>query len=210
MRVVLCLVVAVLLVGCTPGGGSPTPTSSVVVPSLSVEPTVVSPSPEPTPEPATPSPSVFQSFPADLPTEDAVSAAIIAGWQEYIRVLEKFSADPLGFTDFTETQYVTTGQKSTGILDDIGMLREDRVRILGDFRYAQVQVGAPSALPSGVQSVEISYCVDRSQMRVVGYDGVEEPTDHLNPIYPEQATLEQQGDGTWRVAGVRNQQDQTC
>lgn len=209
MRLVFALVAVVaLVVGCTPEAvESPTPTPSPVETTVtpSESPTVEPPSPSPSP-----SPTVFQSYPVDLPTEDPETAAIIEGWQEYHRVLRKFSADPRGFTDFSETQLVTTGQKSTGILDQIEGYRNEGVKVLGDFRYDQLEVQEPVQGPDGLMSAQLSYCVDRSGMRVVDYEGVEMPMDHLSPTYPETALLIQGLDAVWRVAEVRNDQGQTC
>lgn len=211
MRLVLASVgVAALLVGCVgEGTESPEPVepSPVVTESPSPSPTVGAPSPSPSPSP---SPTAFQSYPADLPTEDPESAAIIAGWQEYQRVLRKFSADPQGFTDFSETQYVTTGEKANGILDEIEGYREQGLRILGDFRYDNVEVGEAALADHGSREAVVSYCVDRAAMKVVDYEGRENATDHLTPRYPESATLVEGADGTWRVALVRNDQEATC
>lgn len=208
MRLVVALVAVVAvvaLVGCSPETvESPTPTPSpvetVVTPTGS--PTVESPSPSVSPSP---SPTAFQSYPVDLPTEDPETAAIIESWQLYQRVLEKYLADPLGFTDFTETQLVTTGEEQNTILDTVQLYREHKIRALGGLAFDQVVVGDRQATgENGNDQVVLSYCVDRSQSQVETLDGEDFPTSHLIPRFKETATMEKGLDGIWRVALVRN------
>ena len=130
MRLLVVVVAGLVLAGCSPAEG-PTESPSVSVePSPTVEQTTLAPSSSPSPTvesvSPTPVPTEFQSYPADLPTEDPESAAIIEGWQAYQRVYEKFASDPFGYTDFTETQYVTTGHEATTVMERIQALREER------------------------------------------------------------------------------------
>ncbi|WP_040282501.1 hypothetical protein [Tessaracoccus massiliensis] len=215
MRLVLTSVAVVaLLVGCSPGDEeSPSPSPEPVETTVSESP-VVSPSPSPTtesPSPTpTPTPSVFQSYPADLPTEDPESAAIIAAWQEYQRVMDKYLADPDGYTDFTETQNVTTGEEQNIVLDTVQLYRERRIQSRGGLSFDSLTIGEMQPTGEGGQpQVALSYCVDRSQGRVVTYDGEVFPTDHLQPRFKEVSTMEQGLDGVWRVAVVRNG-DEPC
>lgn len=212
MRLVLTSVAVVaLLVGCSPGAEeSPSPSPEPVETTVSESP-VVSPSPSPTtesPSPTpTPTPSVFQSYPADLPTEDPESAAIIKGWQEYQRVRQKYLADPDGYTDFTETQNVTAGEQQNTILRNVELYRENRIRSHGGLVFDDVIVGKISETADGLQQAMLSYCVDRSNAKVTTYEGEDYPTGDLLPRFTEQATLLEGLDGIWRVALIRNSEE---
>ncbi|MBB1508230.1 hypothetical protein [Tessaracoccus sp. MC1756] len=200
---------AALLVGCTAGAvESPEPEDerTVVSASPSMSPSVsVSPSASPSPSPTT-----FESYPGELPTEDAESAAIIAGWQEYQRVVAKFSADPLGFSDFTETQNVTTGNEKVVVLDMLAGYREEQLKVIGRFAFDDVVVSPVEANAEGLREVSLSYCVDRSNMQVLTYDGVARDTSELTATFPETATLVEGADAVWRVSKIRNSQDREC
>lgn len=207
MRLVFALVAVVaLVVGCTPEAvESPTPTPSPVETTVtpSESPTVEPPSPSPSP-----SPTVFQSYPADLPTEDPETAAIIEGWQEYNRIVEKYLSDPNGYSDFTETQIVTTGEEQNGILDTIQLYREHDIRARGGLTFDQLSLGEPMPTgEAGNAQVTVSYCVDRRDSYVETYGGEEFPTDHLVPRFQETATMEEGLDGIWRVAQIRNSEE---
>lgn len=185
----------VLLVGCgdveSPG---PSPTPSSVSPSPTP---TLTPTPTPTP---TPSPTAFPSYPADLPTEDPVKAAIIAGWQEYWRVYEMFAADPAGFTDFTETQYVTTGEASSMILQSLGNLKDKGLRSEGGREFHDVTVeiveGEPSA---GI----VRYCARLEGLRV--FDVATGERLPRSGALSEEMTLQEMPDGSWRVSTIRNE-----
>ncbi|MBB1484263.1 hypothetical protein H5392_10375 [Tessaracoccus sp. MC1865] len=199
---------AALLVGCTAGAvESPEPEveKTMVSASPSMSPSVsVSPSAGPSPSPTT-----FESYPGELPTEDAESAAIIAGWQEYQRVLAKYLADPEGYTDFSETQYVTTGDQSNHILRNVEIYRENEIRNLGGLVFESLSVGEIQDFPS-VRRGELTYCVDRSAVEIRKYDGDPYPTAGLSPRYVETATMEEGQDGVWRVALIENDQEEAC
>ncbi|MFD0865022.1 hypothetical protein ACFQ06_04265 [Tessaracoccus lubricantis] len=208
MRLSFVVVAVVgLLVGCTAEAvESPGPEVSTTMPSESPsvsESARVSPTPSPSPTPA-------ESFPGKLPTEDAASSALIAGWQDYLRVLEKYSADPMGFTDFTETQNVTTGNEKVIILDLLSAYREEKVRVIGNFAFRDVEIGTIQLNAEGLRQATLEYCVDRSNMEVVSYEGTQQDTSGLTPTYPETTTLVEGADGVWRVAQVRNDQERTC
>ncbi|MHA7861512.1 hypothetical protein ACX1DX_09090 [Tessaracoccus sp. Y36] len=200
---------AALLVGCTAGAvESPEPEveRTMVSASPSMSPSVsVSPSASPSPSPTT-----FESYPGELPTEDTESAAIIAGWQEYQRVLAKYLADPEGYTDFSETQYVTTGDQSNHILRDVELHRENKIRSLGGIAFAGLTLGDVTETPGGARQAELSYCLDRSGMKVETYSGDEYPTSELAPRFRETAVMEEGADGVWRVSLIRNDQDEEC
>lgn len=206
MRLVFALVAVVaLVVGCTPEAvESPTPTPSPVETTVtpSESPTVESPSPSPSP-----SPTVFQSYPVDLPTEDPETAAIIEGWQEYQRVYEKFAMDPFGYTDFTETQYVTTGHESTGILERIEALREENLALVGGLRYSDLQIGEFTNNSEGLRSTVLSYCLDINELQVRDLESGE--LVERSGRFAEQAFMTRGHDGTWRVEGL-NTLDETC
>ena len=200
MRFLGATVAALLLVACSPGGGqSPTPVkSSGEVPSPSITAAPI-PSPSPTPS-ASVVPSALASFPADLPTADAESAAIIEGWQAYWRVYEKFVADP-SLTDLTETQHVTTGEESNGILATIEQLRAEGIRSEGGRQFRDVVVNLV-----GSDSATVAYCIDLSGLRVF-----DTKTGELVPRsgqLREQATLRKMPDRSWRVEQIRNESAQ--
>lgn len=199
-RLLAPLACIALLSACSPSDEpSPSPTPSAVEPSPVQSPTPVS-SPAPTPTPS-PTPTAFPSYPADLPTEDPETAAIIKGWQEYWRVYEKFAADPLGSKDLTETQYVTTGEESTGIVEDIESLREERLRTEGGlaFRDVSVEIDATDV-------ADVSYCVDLTGYRVFEIDSGERVPRDVQMT--ETATMQKGQDGVWRVAKIRNKEAQ--
>ena len=205
MRLVLTSVAVVaLLVGCSPGAEeSPSPSPEPVETTVSESP-VVSPSPSPTtesPSPTpTPTPSVFQSYPADLPTEDPESAAIIEGWQEYQRVYEKFAKDPNGYSDFTETQYVTVDPESVTVLDRIQALREQNLAVVGGSAYRGFEVGAISTTVEGLQTAVLTYCLDLNQFQLRDLTSGEFVQN--GGTYRETAVMVEGQDGVWRVADV--------
>lgn len=195
MRIPVMLIAIVsLLAGCAgdgEGGESVSPAPTAVTTSTPVE--------SPTPS-ASPSPTVMPTYPSDLPTESAEEAAIIAGWQEYWRVFEKFAADPNGFTDFTETQYVTTDEESVGILESISSMRERGVRMVGGSVFRDVSI---EVLEEGV--AEVVYCADTTQMDVRHVESDEPYQPDVADSYRETATMWEGKDGTWRVAKIRNE-----
>lgn len=212
-RVGVSAVGMLAVVGCVGGEVAPS-VSPNAVPSVSTSSTptpsvIPTPTPSPTPTP-TPTPTSFESYLGELPTEDAESAAIFAGWQEYQRVLWMFAADPLGYTDFSETQYVTWDDKQNGILDDLSLYRESKIKVLGDFSYTQFVLHAPTERADGLKAANLDYCVDRSLMKVVDYDGVDVTNKDLTPTFPESAVLVEGPDGTWRVSAVTNDPELPC
>lgn len=219
----MLLAATLMLVGCATAdwSGPTVDIASSAVPSTgshSLE-SVASPSPSSAPSTrprATPtsspssSASAFQSYPAGLPTDGPEVAAIIEGWLEYQRVRQKFLRDPEGFSDFTEAHLVATGEHENGIVDNVQLYRENRIRSLGGVSFHDVVVGESSATGEGGRSqVDLAYCVDRSKAVVVTYDGDVFPTDHLIPRFVEVTTMEQGADGLWRVARIRNG-DEAC
>ncbi len=202
MRFLGATVAVLLLVACSPGGGqSPTPVASGSVassPSITAAP-IPSPSPTPTPS-ATVAPSAPASFPADLPTGDPESAAIIEGWQAYWRVYEKFAADP-SLTDLTETQYVTTGEEANGILEAIAEVRDAGLRSEGGVVFRDFVVTV-----TGEGEAKLDYCVDLAWLRVVRIDNGE-PFPRSG-TFVEHARMERGVDNVWRVAQIRNEEIQ--
>lgn len=198
MRLVFALVAVVaLVVGCTPEAvESPTPTPSPVETTVtpSESPTVESPSPSPSP-----SPTVFQSYPVDLPTEDPETAAIIEGWQEYQRVYEKFAMDPSGYTDYTETQYVTTGQESTVILDRIDAFRNNNLELVKGRAFRDVVASPASDQADGTSIATITYCLDINQLEI--RDTTTGELVERSGAFVETAHMRQGLDGIWRVEG---------
>ena len=200
-RLLVPLACIALLSACSPSDEpTPSPTTSAVEPSPVQSPTPLS-SPTPTPTPS-PTPTTFPSYPADLPTEDPETAAIIKGWQEYWRVYEKFAADPLGSKDLTETQYVTTGEEATLILDKLAALREERLRVQGGvvFRAVEVEKGLSSSEP---RTAQLSYCLDRSHMQIMKIDSDERVP--AEGTLAETALLVLMPDGSWRVSQITNE-----
>lgn len=196
-RAVIAVVFAAAMVGCAPTGGhSPSATLS---PS-STPPSTPAPKPSPTPSP---SPTAFPSYPVTLPTEDPVTAAVIHGWQEYQRVYEKFGSDPLGTQDLTETQYVTTGEEATGLLDSIDELRRERLRLGGGmvFRNVEVDVVSPS-------QALVHYCLDLTNFLVFDIDSGERLIRKGG--LQETSTMSLGKDGVWRVEKVRNEAVAKC
>ena len=202
MRLVFALVAVVaLVVGCTPEAvESPTPTPSPVETTVtpSESPTVEPPSPSPSP-----SPTVFQSYPADLPTEDPETAAIIEGWQEYQRVVEKFSKDPDGYTDteLVETQEVTWGVELRTVINRILALRENDLEYLGGTAFRDIAVGEYGADSEGLRTVTLTYCLDvsRAQLRNTLTDDVID----REGTFIEEALMTEGPDGIWRVTELR-------
>lgn len=190
---VLCGLAA--LTACSPPQDGPTPlASSGGVPSQTVSP-VVSASP-------TPSPSAVASYPASLPTDDPEKAAVIAGWQEYWRVYEKYAADP-SLKDLTETQYVTTGAEANEVLDMISDLRRQGLRSEGGRVFSNVTVSPESGTP---RRAAVKYCVSVDSLILI-----EISTGQRVPRtgqYLEVAVLENMKDGTWRVSHVSNEDAQ--
>lgn len=141
------------------------------------------------------------TYPSDLPTESAEEAAIIAGWQEYWRVYGKFMADPNGFTDFSETQYVTTGEQSNTILDVIGFMRDNDLKGLGGSLFRDVSV---KVMSDGV--AEVRYCSDTRNIDVRHADTNEVYEREVADTLAETATMHRGEDGVWRVAKIRNKE----
>ncbi len=149
-------------------------------------------------------PSAPASFPADLPTDDAESAAIIEGWQAYWRVYEKFSADP-SLTDLTETQYVTTGEEANRVLDRLSLLKSAGLINRGGLVFRSIDVErATDAVPA---QATLTYCVDINSLVVVNQDTGTQVD--RSGTWRERTTLERGEDGVWRVAQIRNE-EATC
>ena len=192
-----------LLAACSPGGGElPSPVTSG---SVSPSPTRAAPVPTPSPSRSTSDvPSAPASFPADLPTDDAESAAIIEGWQAYWRVYEKFSADP-SLTDLTETQYVTTGEEANLVLDRISLLKDAGLVNRGGLVFRNIEVvRASDEVPA---QATLTYCVDINSLVVIDEDTGKQVD--RSGTWREHATLERGEDGVWRVAQIRNE-EATC
>lgn len=132
-----------------------------------------------------------------------MSAAIIAGWQEYWRVYELFAADPFGGRDLTETQYVTTGRQSTAILNALASFRENRLRSEGGRVFRDIVVEEPID-NNGVVNAAITYCVDASEIKVFNIDTDERVA--RSGTFQERATMERGADGIWRVEMLENEQ----
>lgn len=195
MRSLLVSLVGVaVLVGCSPGQGE-SPSASPGVPSLSPS---MSPGPSASSS-ATPSPTAVASYPDSLPTDDPEKAAVIAGWQEYWRVYEKFAADP-SLTDLTETQYVTTGEEAKEILDLIASLRHEGVRSEGGRKFSDVEVSIAGGFP---MTAIIKYCMNVDELLL--FDIATGERIPRSGAYVEEARLENKKDGTWRVSYVKNE-----
>lgn len=194
-----------LLVACAPANGqSQAPVKSGVddpSPSVTV---ALLPSPSPS---ASATPSAPASFPADLPTGDAESAAIIEGWQAYWRVFEKFAADP-SLTDLTETQHVTTGEEADAILVGLAHGRERNVKSVGTQQFRAVQL-SPTRQTAAGREADISYCADLSAVRLVDAETGAPVERGGSDTFHETATMREGVDGTWRVAQIRNE-EATC
>lgn len=202
-RLLVPLACIALLSACSPSDEpTPSPTPSAVEPSPVQSPTPVS-SPTPTPTPS-PTPTTFPSYPADLPTEDPETAAIIKGWQEYWRVYEKYAADPRGDLDLTETQYVTTGEESTLILERLAHLKKEGLRSEGGIIFRDVVVSMQGGTPT---TALVTYCADVSQLKVTDLD-TNEPFERTGTL-AEEVLMEQGKDGVWRASRVRNEAN-TC
>ena len=201
MRVVAVVSCLVLLVGCSPAEEpSPSPSPTAVTPSPSPTPSSI-PSVSPSPSP---SPTAVESYPADLPTGDPESAAIIAGWQEYQRVSDKFTADPFGYTDFSETQNVSTGDEANSIIRDVEVFRQRRHRTDGGMVFRDVTLIGVAPGPSGVREATLTYCIDVNALRVFHID-TGEPIERSG-TYFETTTMQEGKDGKWRVSLMRNEE----
>ena len=188
------LAVVALAVGCTPDVA---PTSS---PSVFVSPTVSS-SPSVSPSP---SPTAVESFPPAPATESAEQAAIRAAWMEYWRVYEKFAADP-SLADWTETQYVTTEEEATLIIQALGELRDNGWRSLGGRAFRDVVIAEDVPNQQEADTAEVRYCLDRSGVTLVDAETETAVIVDVPPTFLETATLRRGLDGKWRVAMIRNQ-----
>lgn len=189
-----------LLTGCT-AAADPTPTATVASATRSASAT-----PTPTPSPS-PSPTAVESFPAAPATETAEQAEIRAAWMEYWRVYEKFAADP-SQPDWTETQYVTTEESATIIIQAIGNLKDRGWRSLGGRQFRDVVVSQPTAGPDGSATAVVTYCLDRTGVRLVEVESGDSVQVDVAPTFKETATLKQGADGKWRVAMIRNEPSQ--
>lgn len=141
-----------------------------------------------------------------MPTDDPETAAIIHGWQEYWRVYEKFAADPSGFTDFTETQYVTTGEESDLILDRIATLRHRNLKVEGAQRFRDVSVDEIRETLDGLRTTGVSYCADNSERRLIDAATGEVVPRKGGDTYRETASMVEGLDGIWRVASMENEE----
>lgn len=201
-------VVGMLVAGCSAvgdAGPSVSPSVATIETASSEPPVSMSPSasPSPTPSPS-PSPSAWESFPPAPATESPEQAEIRAAWLKYCDVRARFAADP-SQSDWSETQRVTTGEEANSILTELGALRNDGLRSLGGLRFRDIVVGEPTQRPDGVTEAVITYCVDRTDVKLVDTKtgeplAVEEPFTLV-----ETATLELGLDHVWRVALTRNQ-----
>jgi len=191
------LIAVVLLVGCAGDGeggesGSPEPTA------------VTTSSPVASPTPSTsPSPTVIPTYPSDLPTESAEEAAIIAGWQEYWRGYAKYTADPNGFTDFSEVQQVTTDEHARAFFDVLTLMREKDLVNLGGQVFRDIEVERKD---DGV--AVIRYCSDTRSIDVRHADTGKQYERDVADSYEETATMHEGDDGIWRVAKIRNKEAQ--
>lgn len=200
MRRLAALIALGLLAGCSPANdaaSSPSPSAA----TQATQSETASPTHSPTPSP---SPTVQPSFPSDMPTENAEEAAVIAGWQEYWRVYEKYAADPHGFTDFTETQLVTTGDEQVTILDTISYLREHNLLSLGGRVFQDVHVEFQKQSADKPNRASVTYCVDARNIKVVEEE-TGKPAERIGLVLEETATMEQGLDGIWRAAGFTNE-----
>ena len=144
----------------------------------------------------------MESYPADLPTGDPESAAIIAGWQDYQGVFKKFSADPFGYTDFSETQYVSTGDAANLIIMQVELMRRDRVRSEGGFVFRDLTLVAPESGTDAVLQARLEYCVDVSGLKLFYIDTGEQLP--RSGTFLETAIMEQGKDARWRVFRLHN------
>lgn len=188
---------------CTP---DPQPTSA---PTQSPTQTATQPSEEPTETPTptddpSPTPTQVESFPPPPADESEERASIREGWEEYQRVFYEFAADPT-VDDWTETQYVTTGQESSNILTRLGWLREDNKRVEGDTVFRDVEITDPERNADGVAIAFVTACLDPSHRRIVDLDTGEPTEDQLTETLQERATMEEGADGIWRVALFENE-----
>ena len=173
-RILVGLVGAALLAGCTPEApatSSPAPTPSVgsSAPAPSLEPPSpfpsASPSESPSPSPS-PSPTAVESFPPAPATETPEQAEIRAAWMKYWEVYDKFAADPT-LSDLTETQMVTAGEESVHIRQSVQELRDEGLVALGGWVFRNIEIGETTTDSTGQPKVEIKFCVDRTGLRVV-------------------------------------------
>ena len=203
MRLLIAALVCVaVLVGCGPTGAqTPSPSPSPSAPG-------VTPTPTPSPSP-TPTPTAFASFPADLPTEDPETTAVIEGWQEYWRVYEKYAADPAAFEDFSGTRAVATGEEGERVIGSLNALKESGIRVIGSQEFRDVTVSEVSLRADRISEATVSYCVDGSRLVRLDAESGEPTGVEVPPTYLEQARMELALDGVWRVAQIRNQRA-TC
>lgn len=120
---------------------------------------------------------------------------------------EKFASDPHGYTDFTETQLVTTGEESTVIIEMLQGLRNKNLRSGGGKKFVNVEIGSPQD-QDGTRSSVVTYCIDNTHQVV--YDQTGTPLNR-EPIHlKETTTLVEVRTGDWRVSMIRNQSVPSC
>lgn len=157
-----------------------------------------------------PSPTFSQSFPPPDPDQSDEQRAIREGWEAYKRVLEKYARDP-DLTDWTETQYVTTGEESFNVIESIAYLRDENLMLVGDTVYTEVIVGERETTSEGRAIATVTSCLDptASERYVVDIDTGEKAEMQLTQTLLETVTMELGADDVWRAALVRNE-GRTC
>ncbi|AQP46830.1 hypothetical protein BW730_04100 [Tessaracoccus aquimaris] len=113
---------------------------------------------------------------------------------------EKFVADP-SLTELTETQHVTTGEESNGILATIEQLRAEGIRSEGGRQFRDVAVDIV-----GSDNATIAYCVDLSSLRV--FDTTTGDRLTRSGELREKVTLRKMPDHSWRVEQIRSESTQ--
>src|SRR5690606_6368144 len=101
-----------------------------------------SPTPTESPSPSpSESPTAFESFPPPADYMGEQELAVRQGVADYWEVFARFAADPT-LTDLTDTQRVTEPGSAEAqlIMDQIATLREEKVRIEGQWRFRNLEI----------------------------------------------------------------------
>lgn len=204
LAIAATVTIGALLIGCTPEADpTPSPTTTSAAPSPSPSPTTQSPTPEPSP-----TSTEVDSFPDDTSGDTPEQAQIRAGWENYIRTVDKFLRDP-SLNDLTETQHVTTGQAATDVIQGITTMRGNNLKRTGDIIYRDAVISEPTTNADGVTIATVTHCLDPRHMLLVDID-TGKPGSPDVALQPDQTlksevTMERMPDGTWRAALSRTE-----
>jgi hypothetical protein len=178
------LVVVTLLAGCAPKRSSPEPTTA---PTVSL--------------PGSASPSAAPTNP-DVAAVQAAVGAYRGMWDAYMRVLT--NPDPAS----PELRRFATGAALQTLVDGVGKVKEQGLKGEGFFALApRVTEIAPA---SGPTKVGVRDCVNTTDSRIVRASPGPAYSDSPGGRRLCVASVEHQGDGSWKVSSFGLQAVGTC